>query len=352
MILTPTVIKQAYKRIQNYVYRTPLEPLPHLLAASAGSTRDLEFHRAQFLAKFECDQITGTFKARGAVSAVSSIVGASVAKAEQTIVAASTGNHALAVCYACHVLKSTSRITKKPILFLPQTAAPAKIKNLEKYAFGGVDLRIAGQQSEETERMAREFAKQTNAVYISPYADLSVIAGQGTIALEIEEQLGSLNSVDWIIIPIGGGGLAAGIAAYAKQVNPDIKILGVQPAKNNCMHASFKLGRIATDGEWNDETDTLSDATAGGIEEGSPTFELCREYVDEIVLITEEEMEDAIIYGVEVLRRMIEGAAAMTIAAARKFADTKFKNQRAVLILCGRNIDLRAKLPHYFAAKK
>eukprot|EP00475_Leptophrys_vorax_P022561 TRINITY_DN3070_c0_g1_i4.p1 TRINITY_DN3070_c0_g1~~TRINITY_DN3070_c0_g1_i4.p1 ORF type:complete len:357 (-),score=83.49 TRINITY_DN3070_c0_g1_i4:1248-2318(-) len=349
MILTPNVIKQAHKRIQQYIYRTPLEPLPNLVAGlSSNDATNLEFLKAQFLGKFECDQITGSFKPRGALSAIAAI-NSSMTRPDRTVVAASTGNHALAVCYACHMLKTTSRISRKPILFLPQTASPSKIANLEKYAFGGVDMRIAGKQVEETEVVAREFAKLTDGMYVSPYADLSVIAGQGTIALEIEEQLGTLKSVDWIVVPIGGGGLAAGIAAYAKQINPKIKILGVQPENNCAMYASFDLGRIAGEGEYPADEDTLSDATAGGIETGSPTFELCREYVDEIELISEKEMEDAIIYGVEVLRRMLEGAAAMTIAAARKFADTKFRNKRTILILCGRNIDLREKLPQYFS---
>ena len=176
------------------------------------------------------------------------------------VVSASTGNHGLAIGHASG-LEGVDLI-----LFLPETVAEVKRKKIEAM---GVNLRFFGDDCEKTEVHARGFAEESGRIYVSPYNDFDIVAGQGTVGVEVLEDLPDVQD---IVVPVGGGGLIAGIGAYAKSVNPAIRIVGVEPETSAFMKASIEAGKLVAFAE----KPTFADALAGGIEAGSITFPLCR----------------------------------------------------------------------------
>jgi threonine dehydratase len=184
----------------------------------------------------------------------------------------------------------------------------------------------------QTEIHALEYAKQHNMIYVSPYNDLQVIGGQGTIGLELTTQL---DPIDAVLVPIGGGGLISGIAGYLKSVSPKIKIIGCLPENSPVMAESIKSGRISD----METLPTLSDATAGGIEPGAITFEICQKFVDDYILVSEEEIKNAIISLIKTQHLLVEGASGVALAALLKNAQ-QFQGKKVVVILSGVNISL------------
>ncbi|MBW2279058.1 MAG: pyridoxal-phosphate dependent enzyme, partial [Deltaproteobacteria bacterium] len=176
----------------------------------------------------------------------------------------------------------------------------------------------------ETEIHAVDYARANHFVLVPPYNDPAVVAGQGTIAVEVLDQV---KSVDAVLAPVGGGGLISGIAAYLKAVAPGISVIGCQPESSPVMYESVRAGRIVS----MESQPTLADATAGGIEPGSITFDLCRRHVD-------EEIAAAIRLMHEHEEMVIEGGAALSVAAAVKLRKT-LAGQRIVLIISGSKID-------------
>ena len=252
----------AEKRIRSSLRETPME-YSYALKRMTGN---------EVYLKLENLQVTGSFKARGALNKI-----ASLGKTAARIVTASTGNHGLGVAHALSVTKREGSI------YLPQNASPAKV---EAIRMRGVPVEFYGNNCEETERYARALSEKTNQVYVSPYNDIEVLAGQGTIGVELLRQLPEVNVV---FVSVGGGGLIGGIAAYLKSVNPRIEVVGCLAENSPVMYACIKAGKIIEVSE----RPTISDATAGGIEPGSITFELCQRYVDHYVLVSEEEIREA-----------------------------------------------------------
>ncbi len=205
--LTLHEIYLAQQRIEPYITRTPLVR-SSLLSAQLGFDVWL---------KLENRQHTGSFKPRGALNKILSL---SAEERERGIVAASAGNHALGVAHAAQCLGLT-----KADLFVQANAAPAKIAKLRQY---NVNLHLVGQLFDEAQAAAFEFAEKTGATFVSAYDDLDVIAGQGTVGLEIMQDL---PDVDTIVVPVGGGGLIAGLATVAKSLNPTIRVIGVNPGR-------------------------------------------------------------------------------------------------------------------------
>jgi|SRR3990167_1278846 len=205
-----------------------------------------------------------------------------------------------------------------------------KIDNIRNYTN---NLKFYGQDCMQTEVYASQYAKQHNMIYISPYNGPQVIGGQGTIGLEIMHQL---NTVDAVFVPIGGGGLISGIAGYIKSVNKSIKIIGCLPKNSPVMAESIKRGQIIE----METLPTLSDATAGGIEKDAITFAICRQLVDEYVLVTEEEIKSAIISTLKTQHLLIEGASGVALAAIVKCSN-KYSGKNVVIILSGANISLQ-----------
>lgn len=275
---------------------------------------------AQILLKCEHQQKTGSFKVRGALAKLLSL---SAAQRERGVVAASTGNHGLGVAYALSVLGGTGFIC------VPEHASPVKVAAICRY---GVEVRVLGRETAETERLARLLAAEREMSYIGPYNDLDVIAGQGTIGEEIVRQLEG-RPVDAVVAAVGGGGLISGVGAAIKSVLPGVRIIGASPVNDAAMAASVRAGRVVRPAA----LPTISDGTAGGIEEGSITLPLCTELVDEWILVEEQEICSALRFLIDTQHQLAEGAAAMAIAAGLK-AGHRTGGQAIVVVSCGANI--------------
>ena len=268
--------------------------------------------------KCENLQHTGAFKVRGAFNKLLSLT---PTQRKQGIVTASTGNHGAAVAYGLKKLNIPG------VIFVPENKKKKKISNIRNY---DAPLEFYGTDCIQTELHALDYAKKNNMIYVSPYNDLDIIAGQGTIGLELTKQL---PKIDAIFVPIGGGGLISGIAGYIKSVSPETKIIGCLPANSPVMSESIKAGKIIE----METLPTLSDATAGGIEPGAITFELCQKYVDDYILVSESEIQNAMTTLIKTENLKVEGAAGVALASLFKAAK-KFEGKNTVVILSGGNI--------------
>jgi threonine dehydratase len=280
---------------------------------------------AEILLKCEHQQKTGSFKVRGALAKVLSL---SEEQRERGVVAASTGNHGLGVAHALSALGGTGFVC------VPEHASPLKVAAIRRY---GVEVRVLSRDPLETENQARLLAARAGMSYISPYNDLDVIAGQGTVGEEILRQLGDRPvDVGAVVAAVGGGGLISGIGASIKSVLPGVRLVGASPVNDAAMAASVRAGEATAV----HARPTISDATAGGIEEGSITLPLCAELVDEWVLVTEREIRDALRFTIDTQHQLIEGAAATAIAAGLKTA--RGSGGATVIVSCGANISSTA----------
>lgn len=268
--------------------------------------------------KLENLQFTGSFKVRGAISKILALPDKI---RRRGVVAASTGNHGAAVAYCLRQFGTPGEI------FVPEGSSPGKIEAMQRYA---VKIRFHGQDCAETEAFARRYAEEHGMAYISPYNDVKVIAGQGTIGVELARQLGEMDAV---FVSVGGGGLISGIGAYLRAVSPRTRIIGCSPENSAVMMRSLEAGKILD----LPSQPTLSDGTAGGLEPGAMTFDLCRQLVDDFVTVTEEEIAHSLRLFIKSHHMLIEGAAAVAIAAFLKQAE-KHRGKNVVLVLCGANI--------------
>lgn len=303
-------VLEAEERIRPYIRETILEYSPCL--SKLGD--------AHVWCKLENLQYTGAFKVRGAMNKLLSL---SPGDRARGVVTASTGNHGAAVAYSIEEHDSPG------IVFVPKKTDPAKVKAIERC---GVDVRFHGTDAVEAEVHARRFAAEKDMIYISPYNDMKIIGGQGTIAVELERQL---DRIDALFASVGGGGLISGIAGYLKSINPDIKIIGCSPENSKVMAESVKAGEILD----MPSLPTLSEGTAGGVEKGAITFDLCRDLVDEFVTVTEKEIADCLLEFMQTHRMLIEGAAAVSIASYLKTKE-KYKGRNVAILICGANISL------------
>ncbi|HHF7347363.1 TPA: threonine/serine dehydratase [Legionella feeleii] len=303
-------ILQAEKRIQTHVRETPLD---YSVALSRMTNTNTYL-------KCENLQYTGSFKIRGAFNKLLSL---NSSERQQGLVTASSGNHGAAVAFGLKKLHLPGMV------FVPENIPSTKIENIRNY---DAALEFYATDCMQTEMYARHYAEQHNMIYISPYNDPQIIAGQGTIAAELARQL---DPIDVVLVPIGGGGLIAGIAGYLKAVSAKTKIYGCLPKNSPVMAESIKAGQIID----LETRATLSDATAGGIEPDAITFELCEKLVDDYILVSEEEIKDAIITLIKTQHLLIEGAAAVALAALIKSAE-QFHAKNVVVILSGGNISL------------
>jgi len=300
-------------RIRSHVRETPLELSPYLSAEAD----------AEVYLKLESQQITGSFKLRGAMNKCLSL---SKADRSRPVVTASSGNHAGAVAYALKELGGAG------IIYLPSTVSRAKVEALEPYGPYGVELRFVGSDSVEGELEAKRVSREEGLLYISPYSDPQVIGGQGTIAVEIERQL---ERFDAVFVPVGGGGLISGIAGYFKARSPSVRIVGCQPDASRVMCESLAAGRILD----LPSEPTLADGTAGGLDPDAITFPICQRDVDEMVLVSEDEIAQAMRLAIEKHCMLIEGAAALSIASFRKMRSA-YRGQTVVLVVSGKKVSL------------
>ncbi|KHO01449.1 Pyridoxal phosphate-dependent enzyme, beta subunit [Metarhizium album ARSEF 1941] len=300
---------QARNRIRSHIYQTPLIP----------SRKNNDGSGTRLFFKAENFQLTGSFKLRGAMSKMSAQPSGG---GSQRLITASSGNHGIGAACAAHAL------SKNLTVVLPETVVPAKLQNIQSY---GVDVILHGTETGLAEQHAQKLAAAGEYTYISPYNDADIVAGQGTIGLEILEQC---PQVDNIFISMGGGGLISGIGSVCKAFSPKTKIYGVSAINSMALAESMKAGRVVE----TEHLDTLAEAVAGGMDEDSITLPLASSVVDEVI----ECDEDSIVAALRAIafeeNMIVEGSAALALAGYTKMAD-KVAGQTNVVVLCGANFD-------------
>jgi threonine dehydratase len=301
------LIREAANRVYSVVRETPLVPLPrHAQLPNSGIA----------YAKLEQLQTTGSFKLRGAANKLMSL---SSREAAAGVITSSTGNHGLGVAAAAKVLGIDAEV------FLSAQVTQAK---QDKIRGQGARVRVVGDDPLAAEVAAREAAAQTGRSYVSPYNDPYVVAGQGTVAVELLRQLPDM---DAIFVATGGGGLISGIGTLLHHMAPRAEVIGCWPENSTVLYQSLQAGRIIEA----PESATLSESTAGGVEAGSITFGLCREVMHHGVLVTEDEILSAMRWGYAQGWAM-EGASGVALAAYFKEA-ARYADRKAVVLICGGN---------------
>lgn len=301
-------IEKAAGRISPYVLETPVEKAPIIS----------ELAKAEVLLKMEQLQPTGSFKIRGATNKLLTLPRETLDKG---VVAASTGNHGAAVARAARLLGV------RAIVYVPKNAGPLKLAAIQEQ---GAEIRFAGHDGVESETAARTFADERGLEYVSPYNDEMIVMGQGTIGLELSKQIPHLDAV---YVSVGGGGLISGVATYLKSFKPNIQVIACSPENSAVMHHSVEAGQILT----LPSKPTLSDGTAGGIERGTLTFEICRRVVDRWLLVPEDAIADTLRIAVQQLHLRVEGSAALALAGL--IQDRQNTGRKCVaVIMCGGNI--------------
>jgi threonine dehydratase len=303
-------VMKAETRIRPHIRHTFLDYSPTLS----------ELTGAEVYCKLENLQYTGSFKLRGALNKILSL---SEEQIDVGVVTASTGNHAAAVAYCL------AGLNRSGIIFMPENTPEVKVEAIKRL---GGKIRYHGTDNADTEIFARREAGKHGMTYISPYNDPMVIAGQGTIGLELEEDV---DSFDALFAAVGGGGLISGIAGFIKSRRPDTAIIGCSPLNSQVMARSVEAGKVLDI----PSLPTISEGTTGGLEPGCITFELCRQLVDEFVTVSEEEIKKSLLSFIQNHNLLIEGAAAVPVAALLKVSE-RFRGQRVVVIICGANISL------------
>jgi threonine dehydratase len=309
--ITQRTIWQARHAIAPFVRRTPLvrsEPLSGLLGQNV-------------LLKLETQQQTGAFKLRGATNRLLQLCDL---ERERGVVAVSTGNHARAVAHAARVQGVRAVVCMSPLV-------PAN--KVEAVRALGAEIQIVGRNQDEAEEVAKQLAAERGLTFVSPFDDPWVIAGQGTIGLELLEDLPALDAV---LVPLSGGGLIGGIALALKSADPRVRVIGVSMERGPAMVRSLEAGRpVAVE-----EEASLADSLGGGIGlDNRYTFALVRDYVDETVLVSEAEIAAAMRHCYWQERQIVEGGAAVGVAAllAGKTAPT---GDDLVVVLSGGNVDM------------
>ena len=302
-------VKDAEKSIGALVRRTPLVYSQHLSKLCGG----------EIYLKLENQQITKSFKIRGALNKMLHL---SAEERKRGVITASAGNHAQAVAIAGENLGIRVKVV------VPCTAPEVKIQEIEKH---DLELVIFGKIYDEAERKAIELAETEGLTYVSPYNDRYVIAGQGTIGLEV---LADLPTLDTILVPVGGGGLISGIAIVVKSVKSTVEVIGVQSTASPVMYESLKTGRIVD----LEVGESIADGLHGGIESKSITFNLVQKFVDRLLLVEENCIRKAIHLLAEKERQIVEGAGATPIALIMEKKHI-FEGKRVVAIVSGGNIE-------------
>jgi len=264
-MITVEDVKQAAARISPYIRQTPL--------VWARCTKDTPFPDGELLLKLECLQVTGSFKARGATNKLLSLTQQEV---QRGIVTASGGNHGLATAYAGWLVQA------KTTVFVPENISPEKLRKLEAW---GASVIVGGRHWHEANRGALTLAAREGLAYFHPFADPVVIAGQGSVALEILDQV---PDVDELLVAVGGGGLISGISLTIKGLRPSVRVVGVEPTGAPTLTESLKAGRVVELMEITTRVPTLA-----ALKTETINLEIVQRYVDDIVLITDEEMGEA-----------------------------------------------------------
>jgi len=304
-------IKTARENIKPFIKKTTLK-YSHFLSSLCQGTIYL---------KLENTQLSHSFKIRGAFN---KILDLTPEEKQKGIITCSSGNHGLAIAIAAKELGIAAKIV------IPETAPRKKVDKIKKY---NVDLLLYGDY-DEAEQKALELAHQEGKSYVSGYNDPDIIAGQGTIGLEILEEF---PEVEKVLVPVGGGGLIAGIAIAIKNKNRVIEVIGAQSEASPVMYESLKAGKILKSEELKIQ-DSIADGLTGGIEEGSITFRIAQKNVNKVILVKEESIKEAIRLLWEKDNQVVEGAGAVGPAVVIENKE-QFKNKKTVIVISGGNIN-------------
>lgn len=306
MSVTIEDVRVANARLAGHLVRTPCLHSKTLSAISG----------AQVWLKFENHQFTASFKERGALNKLSTL---SPAQRGAGVIAVSAGNHAQGVAYHARNLGIPA------VIVMPRFTPHVKVEHTRAH---GAEVILAGDNFDEAKVHALEIMKQRKLTLVHPYDDAEVIAGQGTIALEM---LDDAPQLEVIIVPIGGGGMISGIAVTAKSLHPSIEVIGAETVRFPSMFCALQ-DRVPQFG-----VSTLADGIAVK-EPGKLTLPLVRQHVNDVVLVDEGDIEAAILLLLEVEKTVVEGAGAVGLATLMKYRD-RFAGKRVGLVLCGGNID-------------
>lgn len=319
-------IKNAQKILDGNARKTPLVKSFYLTSKTGG----------EIYLKLENMQLTGSFKFRGAFNKISQLTSE---EKEHGVIACSAGNHAQGVALSSHLLKIKSKIV------MPTSAPQAKVDATRGY---GSEVILYGDTFDDAKAKCEEIIKETGETYLHPYDDVEVMAGQGTIGLDI---LDDMWDVDTVIVPIGGGGIISGIAVALKSFNPSINIIGVQAENVHGMKASYDAGEIVS----HYKAPTIADGCAVKIP-GNLTFEIVKNLVDEIVTVSEEELEVAMKDLLQRGKAVVEGAGALATAALLAGKVDKYvQGKKVVAVISGGNVDLKrisSVCEHFFVANE
>ncbi|WP_242297159.1 bifunctional threonine ammonia-lyase/L-serine ammonia-lyase TdcB [Bacillus cereus group sp. BfR-BA-01382] len=319
-------IKKAQKILDGNARKTPLVKSFYLTSKTGG----------EIYLKLENMQLTGSFKFRGAFNKISQLTNE---EKERGVIACSAGNHAQGVALSSHLLKIKSKIV------MPTSAPQAKVDATRGY---GSEVILYGDTFDDAKAKCEEIIKETGETYLHPYDDVEVMAGQGTIGLDI---LDDMWDVDTVIVPIGGGGIISGIAVALKSFNPSINIIGVQAENVHGMKASYDAGEIVS----HYKSPTIADGCAVKIP-GNLTFEIVKDLVDDIVTVSEEELEVAMKDLLQRGKAVVEGAGALATAALLAGKVDKYvQGKKVVAVISGGNVDLKrisSVCEHFFVANE
>ena len=302
-------IRAAATRLGPFIVRTPLER----------SARLSELCEAEVWLKLECFQLTGSFKLRGALNALLSL---SEAERGRGVITASAGNHGLGVARAAALVGVAATVV------VPETGSPAKIAALRR---SRAEVILHGATYDAAEALGRRLAAERGGLFVSAYNDAAVVAGGGTVAVEILEDLPATRT---LVVPAGGGGLISGIGLAAHDHDAGLVVYGAQSEASPALHLARRAGRRVPV----EVRDSLADGLAGNVEPGSITFDLVREHVRDIVLVTESDIAAAMRFLLEHEQVVVEGAAAVGVAALRRRLLDLGRSHPTVVVLTGRNV--------------
>ena len=304
-------IKKAQNDISNYILKTPLVP-----------SSSLSIGKQKVSLKLESMQITGSFKLRGATN---KLLNLSVDQKKRGVIAVSTGNHGKGVAFA------SKKLGIKSIIFMSDLVPLHRREAIESL---GAEVKIVGKNSDEADQYAREYALSNDVVLVHPFDDDKIIAGQGTIGLEIFEKM---PNIDTIIVPTSGGGLIGGIAIAIKELNPKVKVIAVSMKRGPSMYESLKAGKPVDV----IEEETLADCLGGSIGlDNKYTFKIAQDKIDDFVLVDEDKIAQGIKYNFENHKLITEGAAATSIMVVKDQLSSHL-GRNIVCLICGANIDAK-----------
>jgi len=311
----PTVeaIEKASGVLEEILTPTPFQKNPNLS----------DIYEAEVYLKREDLQMVRSYKIRGAYNKIRSI---NPENMKNGIVCASAGNHAQGVAFSCSKLKIMGSI------FMPVTTPKQKIEQVRMFGKEYIEIVLTGDTFDAANSAAIAYAKENNKTFIPPFDDPKVMEGQGTIGLEITRQ--AQEPLDYIFVPIGGGGLASGLGSYIKQISPATKVIGVEPGGAPCMKAAIENGGVVK----LPEIDKFVDGAAVQ-QAGTYTYEVCKEVLDDIVVVPEGAVCTTIIHMYNKSAIVVEPAGALAVAALKFYKD-KIKGKRVACIVSGSNNDI------------